>query len=125
MSGTHDKEIPATTFQQPQLQAIAYILKEGYFARTTRNIHTQVLTKLCFEPALLLTVGQLAEFYPKYSEVPDLPEYKKPDAKQHIEEIMVYLHPDNSFYAGNDIRRWHVLPHSPPTWVYIFPGPRP
>ncbi|XP_031571665.1 uncharacterized protein LOC116305834 [Actinia tenebrosa] len=82
-------------------KGIKQFLRSGYVARTYVKVQETNLTKLCFEPALMLMVGQLNQSFPKFSQLPAPPSYQRPGDLNHTKIISVYLRNDGSLYAGN------------------------
>jgi hypothetical protein len=48
----------------------------------------------------MTTIGQLKKYFPKFSEVPVPPSYKRPGDNDHVKIVNVLLREDKSLYAG-------------------------
>lgn len=79
---------------------IAKYLKSGYFAVKKKKVLKSELTKICFEPADLISIGQLKKLYPKFQSLQAPPSFEVPEDDNHVNLINVWIKEDKSLYAG-------------------------
>ena len=79
------------------LPKIASSLMGGYFAQNAGSFETK---DLCFEPKEFLTMAQLAQLYPKFSSVKNMPFFKRPGDQEHVRGVRVSFRMDKVLHGG-------------------------